>query len=124
MNLWSILQKIHGDLKCRFTYIDDRQRYGQKEYWARPSESFERDNRIYGDCEDFALACQEACEAKGIKDSRLIVCKTENGGHHCVLEVQGFILDNRQDEVLGREMLAYQWIKMQDHDGTWREIES
>ncbi|MCK5610039.1 transglutaminase-like cysteine peptidase, partial [Candidatus Pacearchaeota archaeon] len=64
MNLWSMLQNIHYDIKFRFTYMSDKSRYGQDEYWARPSESFERDGRIYGDCEDFALACQESCKGK------------------------------------------------------------
>ena len=97
-------------------------RYGEKEYWARGSVSCHPDGSIHGDCEDFAMACQAACEAQGIKNSRLVVCMTENGGHHCVLEVDGFILDNRRDGVEDREYLNYKWVKIQDHDGSWRLI--
>ncbi len=124
MSLWRDLQKIHSEVKDKFVYVSDKDRYGKKEYWTRDQEAYGSDGKLYGDCEDMALACQQLCEARGIKNSRLVTCKTENGGHHCVLEVEGFILDNRQREVKGKEQLDYTWLKIQDHDGMWREIES
>ena len=122
MSLWRDLQEIHHEIKSKFIYISDMDRYGKREYWTRSSESVGKDGKLYGDCEDFALACQVACKAIGIK-SRLVTCNTENGGHHCVLGVDGFIFDNKQDEVKDRDDLDYKWLKIQDHDGTWREIE-
>ncbi len=122
MSLWSDLEHIRYATKRKFIYMSDMDRYGKREYWTRSNEAVGNDGKLYGDCEDFAMACQQACETHGIKNSRLVTCKTENGGHHCVLEVEGYILDNRQGEVKDRSDLGYKWLKIQDHDGTWRDI--
>ena len=124
MSLWRDLQSIHSEMKGKFIYVSDMDRYGKKEYWTRDQKAYEKDGKFYGDCEDFALECQQACEAAGIKDSRLVTCKTENGGHHCVLEVEGFIFDNRHDEAKDREFLDYEWLKIQDHGGKWHNIKA
>ncbi len=122
MSLWGDLTKIHGDLKQRFVYVSDRDRYGKSEYWARPNESEAPDGKIYGDCEDFALAAQQKCLEAGIQHSRLVVCRVPEGGGHCVLEVEGFILDNRMKGVVSHKDLDYKWLKIQDHNGDWRKI--
>lgn len=122
MSLWRGLNKIQGDLHARFVYVPDKDRYGKREYWARPNESEASDGKVYGDCEDFALAAQSLCVGAGILNSRLVVCNVPKRGGHCVLEVEGFILDNRMKGVVSQEELDYEWLKIQDHDGRWRAI--
>ena len=122
MNLWKELSQIHYDLKKRFVYVKDLDRYGKVEYWARPNESTTLDGSINGDCEDFALAAQQACEEAGINNARLVICEVKKGAKHCVLSVEGYILDNRLEVVVGREELAYKWLKIQDYSGVWRAI--
>lgn len=121
-SLWRDLSDVHFDVMSRFIYTSDRNRYGKKEYWARPDESLGEDGKIRGDCEDMAIWCKTKCEEKGINDGRLVVCKTETGGHHCVLEVRGWILDNRHKDIKPREDLDYEWLKIKDHDGIWKEL--
>lgn len=122
MSLWRQLQEIHVGLKGKFTYMSDLDRYGKREYWARPNESMDSSGNVIGDCEDFALAAQQLCREAGIPNCRLVTCETENGEGHCILAVEGFVLDNREDTVVGREYLNYKWLKIQDYDGGWRAI--
>lgn len=123
MTLWRELSKIHGDIKERFFYLSDEAKYGKYNYWASPSESIDTNGDISGDCEDFAIVAQQRCKEAGITNSRLVLCRTKYGGVHVVLEVEGFILDNRRDSVVAREYLDYKWVKLQDYDGKWRAIE-
>ena len=81
-------------------------------------------NGIIGhNCDDFALACRQLCREKNIP-SRLVVCQTEKGGYHLVTEVQGWILDNRQNGVVSRDDLDYKWLKISGYEKgeSWHSI--
>lgn len=102
-----LFQKISGiqtKVYNRFTYYTDEDQYGTAEKWVIPSVSAP----FSGDCEDFALACRKLCREQKIQ-SRLVVCMV-NGEGHCVLEVNGWILDCNYDHVVSRnELTNYQW---------------
>lgn len=123
------LQKIHKNVLSRFVYTSDMKQFGEEEYWYIPDVS--SNVKIRGDCEDFVLACRELCIQEGIDNSRIVVCRIERGSqrgeHHAVLEVEGYILDNRQSSVrtinqLNRE---YSWIAVSGYDlcDNWNTIE-
>lgn len=68
-----------------------------KDHWdlMEPDEN----GTLRGDCEDFALYCSKMCkEQLGIskKNRTLTFCRTETGEGHMVVEILGYILDNRQ----------------------------
>ena len=99
------LDDIHWRVYRGFDYEYDEDQYGKKEYWTMPEDVDE----VTGDCEDFALACRVLCREANIP-TRLVICKTETGGMHCVLEHNGWILDNRYKHVMNRDKLDYTWI--------------
>lgn len=115
--LRNILGTIHRKIFQRFTYAKDQDQYGINEKWVMPEEAYDGSQRFTGDCEDFALACRKVCREAGIEDSRLVYCKTELSGGHCVLEVQGWILDNRQTKLKSRDdMKGYRWIAVSGYN--------
>ena len=119
------LSEIHNWVKTRFIYVPDKDRYGVVEYWARPDESLCSDGMIRGDCEDFAIWCKTKCEEKGITTGRLVACNMIPGDkntHHCVLEVQGWILGNNLDCVWARDDIDYEWLKIK-YKGDWYKIQ-
>ena len=79
--LQSILSQVHKG----FRYVTDSEQYGTAEKWVMPSN----ENKVTGDCEDFALACRQLCRADDIK-TRLVYCRTETGGGHLVLASDGW----------------------------------
>jgi len=111
---------VFHNVKRRFKYISDQAQYGKSEKWVMP-EGF---GKIKGDCEDFALACRGLCRSHGI-ESRLVLCKTETNEMHCVLEANGFILDNRMNEVKRIDDLPYTWLAMSGYEkgDEWRVID-
>ena len=123
MSLWRDLTIIHSGIQSRFSYVSDRAKYGKNEHWAELDEDQLYSGQIEGDCDDFALACRQLCREKNIA-SRLVLCKTEDGGYHLVTEVQGWILDNRQDRVMPREDLDYKWLKISGYGKgeAWRSL--
>ena len=113
------LSDIHWKVKKGFTYVSDQEQYQLREKWVEPVDPL----TCTGDCEDFALACRLLTDEAGLK-SRLIYCKTETGGGHCVLSVSGFILDNRLTTVRPRDKMNYEWIAMSGYDAgdEWTKI--
>ncbi len=59
-NLLKHLQDIHKDIKSRFQYVPDIERWDQAEHWERYDEIPE-EGPIRGDCDCFALACRREC---------------------------------------------------------------
>jgi predicted transglutaminase-like cysteine proteinase len=104
-DLLDTLDKIHRKVFRRFTYKLDEKQYGMDEYWVMPDADYDGSSRIVGDCEDFALACRKLVRDAGL-DSRLVFCYTEEGEGHAVLEVEGWILDNRYEQVVSNDWLT------------------
>lgn len=117
------LDSIHKKIFSKFTYKTDEAKYGELEHWAMPDEST-IGVKVVGDCEDFALACRALCRKENIP-SRLVYCKVETGEGHCVLEVEGWILDNRYRKVRPRQELDYTWIRISGYEpgDDWHVIE-
>ena len=109
------LHQIFEHVKNRFTFTPQ-----DVERWASAEELT---GEVSSDCNDFALACRAACRAAGI-ESRLVYCKTETGEGHLVLSCAGWILDNRQRQVVSRARLSYEWLKISGYEpgDPWREI--
>lgn len=103
-DLYDNLAQIHRKVFNKFKYKYDSKQYGMDEYWVMPESDFDGSTPIVGDCEDFALACRKLCRDAGI-DSRLVFCYVEGEGH-CVLEVDGWILDNRMRKVRTNDSLT------------------
>lgn len=87
-------------------YAEDYQQWGQKDYWATPSE-FVKANA--GDCEDFAIAKYFTLLAMGIPESRLRIAYVHSlklKQAHMVLyyypegEQGALVLDNLHEKVV------------------------
>lgn len=122
------LDDIHDEVFRKFQYEFDHKQYGIVEKWVMPEDHFDGTQKIVGDCEDFALACRKLCRDRGIDTSRLVVCMTETDEGHCVIEVNGWILDNRRRRVVSRDELehdGYKWIAISGYNSgdDWHKIQ-
>ncbi len=106
------LRKVQHEAQQRHEYVSDQEMHGEFEHW---------EPGLMGDCEDYALWCRERLEGLGV-ESELIYCKTESGIGHLVLSVKGWILDCRFKDVVSRDDLQYEWLKLGDALGNWFEI--
>jgi predicted transglutaminase-like cysteine proteinase len=107
--LQSILDRAHQG----HDYKTDRELHGKREHWTVSLE---------GDCEDFALWCRKTLKDEYGISSDLVFCKTETGGYHLVLSVEGWILDNRRYFVTPKDNLPYTWLKIGRPNGTWYDL--
>lgn len=124
-DLRATLHTIHKLVFRNFTYATDQEQYSMVEKWVMPETDYNRHRPFTGDCEDFALACRKLCREDGIDNSRLVYCQTELGGGHCVLEVDGWILDNRFDRLKNRDdIVGYKWIALSGYNSgdPWHKI--
>jgi predicted transglutaminase-like cysteine proteinase len=108
------LQQVLDLAHSQHEYVLDIEQYGKNEHWTA---------NLVGDCEDFGLWCREQLKQRGIA-ADLIYCKTETGGGHLVLHIDGWIIDNRHGWVMSKDDLPYTWISLGKPDGTWLAIES
>lgn len=127
IKLLSKLNKIHKTVFNKFQYKTDLENYKIIEKWVQPNFDFDGSSSIIGDCEDFALACRNLCRKENLT-TRLVVCRVETGEGHCVLECNGWILDNRRKKVVSREELedaGYEWIAISGYEpgDPWYRIE-
>lgn len=114
-NLINYLVKIHRDIKGRFVYVSDIERWGENEHWER-YDQIPEEGEIRGDCDCFALACRRECRKLGIP-SRLVHVLTETREGHLVLSVDKYILDNRQQRVvLAQDLSRYEWIRISGYE--------
>jgi predicted transglutaminase-like cysteine proteinase len=126
MDLLDQLNFIRDLVARNFEYKTDAVQYQCREKWVMPAEDYDGTQKIVGDCEDFALACRKICRDMQLP-SRLVVCNTERGGGHCVLEVSGYILDNRC-RVTTQERLAkvtgYTWLAISGYESgdDWHKL--
>ena len=126
------LDYIHAQVMSVFVYVSDDINYNTPEWWVQKDvEAFDEGTlfsreTLNGDCEDFALACRLLCRRAGIK-TRLVYCIVEGYGGHCVLEADGWILDNRMNGVVERDYLtSYRWISISGYEkgDFWHKIEA
>jgi len=121
------LQHILAWVQWRFDYTSDILQRGVPEHWIDTDELAALDtagrDTFKDDCDGHALACRYQCRKLGIPN-RLVFCQTETGGYHLVLEVDGWILDNRYKRVMARDDVLYRWIKMSGFEkgDPWHEI--
>ena len=95
---------VNAWVNRKIRYAEDRQIYGQSDYWASARETLRRGA---GDCEDFAIAKLEMLAAMGIDKSqmRLVVARDlVRNADHAVLVVMlpkgAVMLDNMTDRLL------------------------
>ena len=112
MPLLRILKGVQSDAHGKKVYVTDKEQYGLSEYWRA---------QLKGDCEDQALWKRAQLKKQGVQ-SDLILCYTELDECHLVLNVNGWILDNRFKEVKRRDDLDYRWVKLGKPNGKWYEI--
>lgn len=119
MDKYNVAESINLEVNSKVQYVPDIDNYGTEEYWV---EAIDR-----GDCEDYALAKRaRLLEAGWSLDSLLLcLCRTEDGGYHCVLWVDtdkgGYILDNRYTWPMVPDSLPYTWISIL-RGGKWYEL--
>jgi len=75
-------------------------------------------------CDAFSLSCAELLIRLGADPTkvRIVFCYTETGGGHLVCIADGWVLDNRQRDIIRWDKLPYKWVKsMRLNDpGVWR----
>jgi predicted transglutaminase-like cysteine proteinase len=115
------LQKVLDRIARKYSPQANCTLYDDDDYWATVEEST-RGDRIVGDCEDFAIQVRQELGEMDIP-SRLVLCRM---GHeyHLVVEVDGWILDNRHVWVIPRDELDYEWIKISGYCAgePWRRV--
>ena len=120
------LESVHEKVFESFRYVTDRKQYGQEEKWSIPPEFRER-MVFKGDCDDFAMMCRQLVRKAGINNSRLLACNTEDDEGHLVLEVEGYILDNRSRKLETKDTLTkkgYKWLGISGYNpgDTWTGV--
>jgi predicted transglutaminase-like cysteine proteinase len=121
------LQQIQDYVQWRFDYTSDIEQRGVPEHWVDASELESLDSAGRGtfkdDCDGHALACRYQCRKLQIPN-RLVFCQTETGEYHLVLEVEGWILDNRRRWVIDRGHCEYKWISISGYEkgDPWHEV--
>ena len=97
----------------------------QGELWRMPPPGYDGTQFLRDDCDGFCLACRTLLRQQGIP-SRLVYCEVEGLGH-LVVEVDGWILDNRQKTVVSNTIPGlnhYRWLRISGFEpgDPWREI--
>ncbi|WP_101760445.1 transglutaminase-like cysteine peptidase [Oceanicoccus sp. KOV_DT_Chl] len=112
------LKQIFYLVKNHFQQTPD-----QQEHWQMPPANYTGQQRIADDCDGFCLACRTLLRQRNIPN-RLVYCEIDGGGH-LVVEVNGWILDNRQKTVVPNTLLTeYRWLRISGFEArdSWREI--
>lgn len=114
------LKAIYFRVKQHFHDTPDR-----GERWNMPSPDYDGGQVIRDDCDGFCLACRVLLRRAGLP-SRLVYCEIDRRGH-LVVEVEGWILDNRQQTVVANTLLTaqhYRWLMISGFNpgDPWREI--
>lgn len=108
---YSLAKSVNHEVNESTSYRSDLSLYQRAEHWEPAAGE--------GDCEDYALAKRAALLKAGadLDDLRLATCWCEDGGYHAVLVVttdEGeFVLDNRYQDPMPRQLLPYKWDKIQ-----------
>lgn len=98
------LEDIHRKVRDNFIEITEAD-----EEWTMPPEDYDGSQTLTDDCDGFCLACRTLLRKADIP-SRLVYCEIGKSGH-LVVEVNGWILDNRQRVVMPNTLLKdYVWL--------------
>lgn len=122
------LAQVFVAAQAAFRYAPDLTAYHAAEHWCAPAEIGEQlaaQGFFLGDCDDFASLCVTLCRKMQVP-ARFVLCLTERGESHLVCEVDGWILDNRQDAVRARDELEYTWLAISGFNAgePWHSISS
>jgi predicted transglutaminase-like cysteine proteinase len=113
--LWSLLNRVNGDVNGAIEQRTDMANYGVDDYWNTPLE----DGRHAGDCEDYVLEKQRALLAAGVPRRALNIAlvTTAWGESHAVLLVatsEGeYVLDNLTPWLVTWRQAPYRWVRRQ-----------
>jgi predicted transglutaminase-like cysteine proteinase len=103
-----LLRQVHADVRAHGTWKPDSEVYGQEEYWATAAEIRAQMERLGGrfedDCDGWAVLARAGLKELGLP-ARLVFCRLGDEGH-LVVEVDGWIVDNRHGHVESRDDLA------------------
>lgn len=101
---YGALTSLHRDIREKFTYRSDKDKWGLVEHWEDSSTLRNLRSsgvtKFTGDCEEFAMVAMDNAMRLGF-NARLVTCYTENGEGHCLCEVassdftEAYYLDNR-----------------------------
>lgn len=121
--LRSRLIEIFVRVKDNFVFKEDR----GGENWKMPPEGYNGTQMLRDDCDGFSLACRCLLRSANIP-SRLVYCEVRHRGRdfgHLVVEVEGWILDNRESTVVPNTVLHdYTWLRISGYSPkqSWYEI--
>lgn len=113
--LWSLLNRVNGQVNGAIEQRTDLANYGREDYWNTPLE----DGRNAGDCEDYVLEKERALIAAGVPRGALNIAlvTTRWGESHAVLLVatsEGeYVLDNLSPWLLTWREAPYRWLRRQ-----------
>jgi predicted transglutaminase-like cysteine proteinase len=100
----AMLAAVNSWANARIRYVEDRELYGQADFWASASETL---RRRAGDCEDIAIAKMQVLAAMGVpRDAMYLTLARDlvRGSDHAVLVVRledrNWLLDNATDQLL------------------------
>lgn len=106
------LNNLHAVCLQQFEYTADLLAFGVADHWCSSDEirsQLSAHGCLLGDCDDFASLAVMLARQQGLP-ARFVLCLTEGGESHLVAEVDGWILDNRQPDVVRRDDLPYTWL--------------
>ena len=117
------VQAIKSEVAFHFDYFSDEVIRGRIEHWVDQDElaqvvDDDIRKQFKDDCDGHALLARFFCRREGIP-SRLVYCRTKRGDYnsgHLVLEIEGWIIDNRSKWVTAQNDLDYQWISMSGYE--------
>lgn len=100
----AVLAAVNSWANARIRYVEDRELYGQADFWASASETL---RRRAGDCEDIAIAKMQVLAAMGVPREAMYLTLARDlvrGSDHAMLVVRledrSWLLDNSTDQLL------------------------
>lgn len=106
------------ELNSRFIYKLDSDQFGISEVW---SGLIEKDGKLYGDCEDYAITLKR--EAQGFQNWDYWYCKL-NGGGHCILVSpdRSSAIDNNTQRVVSLDTYLDMYVVTDLRQYRWYEL--
>lgn len=117
------LVKTFRRVKNHFVFIEDL----GVDNWKMPPDDYNGTQMLRDDCDGFCLACRSLLRSDNIPN-RLVYCEIMQRGRrfgHLVVEVEGWILDNRESTVVPNTLLDdYTWLRISGYGAkqSWYEI--
>lgn len=94
------IRSAHSELYAKFLWQSDSERTGRTEFWEDVSDAFDGKGRVYGDCDEFAIAMQAKLWElfPEHKESFRIACvfveESAGGGGHAICLIDAEKLDS------------------------------